>query len=98
MSQPDRPRGRRRSSEPSPVVQTARASGLLALPVPTVGDPDVAETLTGLEPDLGVVVAFGQFVPKHIRHLPALGYCINGHASLLPRWRNDRRTRAPVLT
>ena len=39
------------------------------------------------EPDLGVVVAFGQFLPKRIRELPRLGYLINGHASLLPRHR-----------
>ena len=39
------------------------------------------------EPDLGVVVAFGQFLPKEIREAPARGYMINGHASLLPRYR-----------
>ncbi len=87
VSQPDRPRGRRRRSEPSPVAHTAHASGLFALRVPEVGAPDVAEALAARRPDLGVVVAFGQFVPKRIRELPALGYCINGHASLLPRWR-----------
>ncbi|MCP4241385.1 MAG: methionyl-tRNA formyltransferase [bacterium] len=87
VSQPDRPRGRRRRSEPSPVAHAARESGLFALRVPTVGTPEVAEALAARTPDLGVVVAFGQFIPKHIRELPTLGYCINGHASLLPRWR-----------
>ena len=37
--------------------------------------------------DLGVVVAFGQFLPKPIRELPRLGYLVNGHASVLPRHR-----------
>lgn len=52
-----------------------------------VGDADTARALAEQQPDLGVVVAFGQFMPRHIRELPALGYCINAHASLLPRWR-----------
>jgi methionyl-tRNA formyltransferase len=46
-----------------------------------------AGELRGFEPDLGVVVAFGQFLPKRVRELPSLGYLINGHASLLPRFR-----------
>lgn len=45
------------------------------------------DSLAGFEPDLGVVVAFGQFLPKRVRELPRLGYLINGHASLLPRYR-----------
>jgi methionyl-tRNA formyltransferase len=52
-----------------------------------VGDVSVAEELRAFAPDLGVVVAFGQFLPKRIRELPALGYLINAHASLLPRYR-----------
>ncbi len=52
-----------------------------------VGDPAIVESLRSTAPDLGVVVAFGQFLPKPIRELPKLGYLINGHASLLPRLR-----------
>jgi len=33
------------------------------------------------------VVAFGQFLPRAVRELPRLGFCINAHASLLPRHR-----------
>ena len=87
VSQPDRPRGRRGRSEPSPVAQAAGAAGVFTLRVPTVGAPDVVSALSEHRPDLGVVVAFGQFIPKRVRELPSLGYCINGHASLLPRWR-----------
>lgn len=87
VSQPDRPRGRRGRSEPSPVAQAAVAAGVSALRVPAVGAPDVVSALSEHRPDLGVVVAFGQFIPKTVRELPSLGYCINGHASLLPRWR-----------
>lgn len=69
------------------MAHAARDAGLFVLRVPAVGTPDVAEALAARRPDLGVVVAFGQFIPKRIRELPALGSCINGHASLLPRWR-----------
>jgi methionyl-tRNA formyltransferase len=47
----------------------------------------VVAALRTLAPDLGVVVAFGQFLPKSLRELPRLGYLINAHASLLPRHR-----------
>jgi methionyl-tRNA formyltransferase len=48
-------------------------------------------------PDLGVVVAFGQFLPKRIRELPAKGYLINGHASLLPRHRGAAPIQHAIL-
>jgi methionyl-tRNA formyltransferase len=48
-------------------------------------------------PDLGVVVAFGQFLPKRIRELPRLGYLINGHASLLPRHRGAAPIQHAIL-
>jgi methionyl-tRNA formyltransferase len=58
-----------------------------------IGDPAAANELRERAPDLGVVVAFGQFLPKSIRELPSLGYLINGHASLLPRYRGA----APIV-
>jgi methionyl-tRNA formyltransferase len=87
VSQPDRRRGRGRRFSPSPVAEIASRQGLPLLRPEKVGAPEVEEALRASEPDLGVVVAFGQFMPKRIRELPALGFCINGHASLLPRWR-----------
>lgn len=58
-----------------------------------VSPPEFAGELRTFAPDLGVVVAFGQFLPKRVRELPRLGYLINGHASLLPRFRGA----APVV-
>ncbi len=87
VSQPDRPRGRGRRVTPSPVAEVARREGVPLLQPKKVGAPESVEALAGLRLDLGVVVAFGQFIPKRVRELPSLGYCINGHASLLPRWR-----------
>jgi methionyl-tRNA formyltransferase len=87
VSQPDRPRGRGRKVSPSPVAACALAAGLPLLRPERVGEPAVVAALRELAPDLAVVVAFGQFLPKAIRELPRLGYGINAHASLLPRHR-----------
>jgi methionyl-tRNA formyltransferase len=87
VTQPDRPRGRGRQRSPAPVAERALAAGVLLLRPERVGAPDVVGALRGLSLDLGVVVAFGQFLPKAIRELPRLGYLINAHASLLPRHR-----------
>jgi methionyl-tRNA formyltransferase len=45
------------------------------------------EELRALDTDLGVVVAYGQFLGRRVREAPRLGYLVNAHASLLPRWR-----------
>lgn len=87
VSQPDRPRGRGRERSPSPIAACAQAAGIPLLQPERVGDPEVERALRALTPDLGVVVAFGQFVPRALRELPRLGYLVNAHASLLPRHR-----------
>lgn len=87
VSQPDRRRGRGRRASPSPIASHALAAGVPLFRPENVGTPEVAVALAATEPDLGVVVAFGQFLPKRIRELPSRGYLINGHASLLPRHR-----------
>ena len=87
VSQPDRRRGRGRKLSPSPVAARALEAGLPLLRPERVGAPEVIETLGRASADLGVVVAFGQFLPKPVRELPRLGYLINAHASLLPRHR-----------
>jgi methionyl-tRNA formyltransferase len=97
VSQPDRPRGRGRRLLPSPVSAIAQRQGIPRLRPERVGDPDVREALRGLGPDLGVVVAFGQFLPKTIRNAPSLGYLINGHASLLPRFRGAAPIARAIL-
>jgi methionyl-tRNA formyltransferase len=97
VSQPDRPRGRGRKPSPSPVAETALAAGVPLLRPERVGDRDVAEALRAHAPDLGVVVAFGQFIPKHVRTLPRLGYLVNAHASVLPRHRGAAPIASAIL-
>lgn len=87
VSQPDRGRGRGRKLSPSPISACALENGIPLLRPERVGDPDVLESLREYAPDIGVVVAFGQFIGRRLRELPSLGYMINAHASLLPRHR-----------
>jgi methionyl-tRNA formyltransferase len=87
VTQPDRPRGRGRKLAAGPVAALARERGVPLLQPERCGDAAAVAELARHAPDLGVVVAFGQFLPKRVRELPRLGYLINGHASLLPRHR-----------
>jgi methionyl-tRNA formyltransferase len=86
LSQPDRPRGRGRTLDGTPVKIAATEIGVDVLQPEKVGDEAALAWMRAREPELGVVVAFGQFIPKSVRELPRLGL-INAHASLLPRWR-----------
>lgn len=87
VTQPDRPRGRGRRLSPSPVAEVAERAGVPAWRTERAGEPAFVERLRGLDADLGVVVAFGQFLPKAVRELPRAGFLLNAHASLLPRHR-----------
>jgi methionyl-tRNA formyltransferase len=97
VSQPDRGRGRGRKASPSPVSQLALRRGVPLLRPERVGAPEVVEALRAASPDLGVVVAFGQFLPRRIRELPSLGYLVNAHASLLPRHRGAAPIARAIL-
>jgi len=97
VSQPDRPRGRGRKRSASPVAAEAERLGIAALRTESVGEPAFVAELAALEPDLGVVVAFGQFLPRRVRELPRTGYLINAHASLLPRHRGAAPIARAIL-
>ncbi|MGB9826688.1 MAG: methionyl-tRNA formyltransferase, partial [Desulfofundulus sp.] len=86
VTRPDRPRGRGRKIQPSPVKQVALHMGLPVLQPVRVRDAAFVEQLKQLEPEVIVVAAFGQILPPSILYLPPRG-CINIHASLLPRYR-----------
>lgn len=86
VSQPDRPRGRGRRLDPTPVRRAAEARSLPLLQPERVGEPGAVEWMRELRPDLGCVVAFGQFLPKQVREVAPHGL-VNAHASLLPAYR-----------
>ncbi|MGI6092796.1 MAG: methionyl-tRNA formyltransferase [Veillonellaceae bacterium] len=86
ITQPDRPKGRGHKLTPSPVKARALEYGIDILQPEKIKNPEFVTQLTALKPDIIIVVAFGQFLPKNILDLPPLG-CINVHASLLPYYR-----------
>ena len=86
-TQPDRPAGRGRKLQQSPVKELALAHSIpVRQPETLKRDPEAVRELVDLEADLMVVVAYGLILPKSVLAAPRLG-CINVHASLLPRWR-----------
>ena len=86
VTQPDRPRGRGRKVMPSPVKESAVRYGYDLLQPESVKPQTFHDVIAGYQPDLLVVVAFGQVLPKGLLELPPLS-AINVHASLLPRYR-----------
>ena len=86
FTQPDRPKGRGKSIEMSPVKETALKAGIDVYQPLKIRGPENKELLRKLQPDFIVVAAFGQIIPQSILDIPRFG-CLNVHASLLPAWR-----------
>lgn len=86
VTQPDREQGRGRRTVPSPIKVLAQERQIPALQPEKISDPHFFSRLKDYEPELIVVVAYGQILSKAILSLPRFG-CINVHASLLPRYR-----------
>ena len=86
VTQPDRPAGRRRTITPCPLNAFAAGKGLLIMTPEKVGDPESVEELATLQPDLFVVVAYGQYIPSRVIQLAPYN-AINLHPSLLPKYR-----------
>ncbi|MDO8724014.1 MAG: methionyl-tRNA formyltransferase [Syntrophales bacterium] len=86
VTQPDRPQGRGRVLQPSPVKTFALAHHLPILQPERVRDDDFLKTFRLLSPDMVVLAAFGQILPNEIIDGPKMG-CLNIHPSLLPRYR-----------
>ena len=86
ITQPDRPKGRGQKVLMTAVKEYALTKNLPVLQPAKIRAQEFVEELKALEPELIVVVAFGQFLPKDILQMPKYG-CINVHASLLPKYR-----------
>jgi len=86
VTQPDRPKGRGRQAAAPPVKVLAQSHGIAVYQPERVRDAAFLEAFRGIAPDLVVVAAFGQILPKEILVCPKYG-CINVHPSLLPRCR-----------
>lgn len=97
VTQPDRPRGRKLKTVPSPVKEVAMENNLpLHQPEKVRRREFIEEVLQPLAPDLIIVVAFGQILPEAILSLPPLG-CINVHPSLLPKYRGAAPIQRAIM-
>jgi len=96
VTQPDRPSGRRQRFTPCPCKAYATLRGLGPVISPEkVNAPEVLAQIEGLKPDVIVVVAFGQFLGKRLLAIPPRG-CVNGHFSLLPKYRGAAPVQAAI--
>ncbi len=87
VTQPDRPKGRKGVLSPPPIKIAAENLGIpIFQPERLKKSPELIEKLRALNPDLIVVIAFGQILPESVLEIPRHG-CINVHASLLPKYR-----------
>jgi len=94
--QPDRPKGRGKVLTACPVKVCAKANNLLVIQPEDLKDKQSQSQLALLNPDVMVVAAYGQILPKAVLEIPKLG-CLNIHASLLPRWRGAAPIERAIL-
>src|SRR5262245_38700943 len=111
VTQPDKPVGRDQRVEPPPIKKGLTRSGsfqtaagdsaagkpprLEILQPVKIKDPQATEEIRGLTPDVIVVVAYGQILPRDVLAIARLA-CLNLHASLLPRWRGAAPIQAAI--
>jgi len=108
VTQPDKPAGREQRIEPPPIKKAlangapnaspARTGRALALPVlqpARIKDRQAIEEIHALKPDVIVVLAYGQILPRDVLEIPKIA-CLNLHASLLPRWRGAAPIQAAI--
>ncbi|WP_271852890.1 methionyl-tRNA formyltransferase [Planococcus maritimus] len=96
VTQPDRPVGRKKILTPTPVKEQALELGLPIYQPEKLKDPEQAQKILDLEPDLIVTAAFGQILPTAILEAPTLG-AINVHASLLPEYRGGAPIHQAII-
>ncbi|WP_256761509.1 methionyl-tRNA formyltransferase [Cohnella sp. WQ 127256] len=96
VTQPDRPKGRKRELTPSPVKVFALEQGLTVLQPEKLRSPEGVAEVTAIAPDIIITAAYGQILPKSVLDLPRLG-CINVHGSLLPRYRGGAPIQRSII-
>jgi methionyl-tRNA formyltransferase len=95
VTREDSPQGRRRILTPTPVADLADELGIPTIRANRLAG-DATEAITALEPDLGVIVAYGGLVREPLLSAPRLGW-INLHFSLLPRWRGAAPVQRSII-
>lgn len=96
VTNPDRPKGRKRILTAPPVKIEAEKHGIPVFQPEKLRKSDVVEQIREISPDLIVTAAYGQILPKSLLEIPRLG-CINIHASLLPKYRGGAPIHYAVM-
>lgn len=96
VTQPDRPKGRKKELTPPPVKVYAVEQSIPVLQPEKIRITEELEKIYDLQPDLIVTAAFGQILPKELLEFPKLG-CINVHASLLPKYRGGAPIHQAII-
>ncbi len=96
FAQPDKPVGRKHILTPPPVKVLATENNIPVYQPNSLKTGDSAEILRQIAPDVLVVVAYGKILPKEILDIPKYG-CVNGHASLLPKYRGSAPIQYAIL-
>ncbi|MDF2723561.1 MAG: methionyl-tRNA formyltransferase, partial [Paenibacillus sp.] len=96
VTQPDRPKGRKRELAPTPVKAEALREGIPVMQPIKLRDPAAVEAIRQLQPDLIVTAAYGQILPKSLLEIPK-HRCINVHGSLLPRYRGGAPIQHAIM-
>ncbi len=95
-TQPPRPAGRGKQSQPSPVQRAAETLGLPVRHPVSLKSAEARDAFAALNADVAVVAAYGLILPAGVLHAPRLG-CVNIHASLLPRWRGAAPIQRAIM-
>ena len=96
VTQTDKPKGRGKEMQPTPVKEAALKHNIPVYQPLKVREEEFVEKLKEMNPEVIVVVAYGQVLPKSILDIPKYG-CINVHASLLPKYRGAAPIQRVVL-
>ena len=96
VTQPDKPKGRGKAVLMTPVKEKALEFSIPVYQPVKVRDEEFMELLAEMNPEVIVVVAFGQILPKALLGIPRYG-CINVHASLLPKYRGAAPIQRAVI-
>ena len=100
VTQPDKPAGRAQKITAPPIKKALIGGGPNASPARTlqparIKDRQSVEEIRTLQPDVIVVIAYGQILPRAVLEIPKIA-CLNLHASLLPRWRGAAPIQAAI--
>src|SRR4030095_371518 len=95
VTQPDKPVGREQKITAPPIKAALSGTKISILQPAKINDSQAIEQIRALAPDLIVVMAYGQILPRAALEIPKIA-CLNLHASLLPRWRGAAPIQAAI--